>query len=124
MKGHKLMLKITEFVPASQIWPTAEDHIDVGEIPGLMRGYNIEVNKNGTVDWMSAEWIYGNPDEVFNDDYHTWSRNDWGLKPTGRICFRGYGVEEYDPEEREMFVIPCTEAMLENIRRREAEIEN
>ena len=124
MKGHKLMLKITEFVPASQIWPTAEDHIDVGEIPGLMRGYNIEVNKNGTVDWMSAEWIYGNPEEVFNDDYHTWSRNDWGLKPTGRICFRGYGVEEYDPEERDYFVIPCTAEMLAQIQERGKELEN
>lgn len=98
------MLKITEFVPASQIWPTAEDHVDIGEIHGLMRGYNIEVEKNGQVDWMSAEWIYGEPETTFNDDYHTWSRTDWGLKPTGRVCFRGYGSEEYDFEERDTFV--------------------
>lgn len=103
------MLKITEFVPASQIWPTAQDHVDIGEIPGLMRGYNIEVEKNGAIDWMSAEWIYGNPEEVFNDEYHVWSRNDWGLKPTGRITFRGYGTEDYDADERETFVVMCSD---------------
>ena len=98
------MLKITETVPASSIWPTAENYIDRGEIPGLMRGYNLEVVKNGQTDWMSAEWVYGNPEEAFNDDYHQWSRSDWGLKPTGRVCFRGYGIEEYSFEERETFV--------------------
>ena len=100
------MLKITKFVPASQIWSTAEDHVDMGEIDGLMRGYNIEVKveKSGAVDWMSAEWILGDPETEFNDEYHKWSRADWGLKPTGRICFRGYGVEEYDSEERDTFI--------------------
>jgi hypothetical protein len=100
------MLKITEFVRASKIWPTAEDHVDMGEIDGLMRGYNIEVKveKTGVVDWMSAEWIYGNPETQFNDDYHKWSRADWGLKPTGRVCFRGYGHEEYSFEERDTYV--------------------
>ena len=100
------MLKIKEIVPASQIWPTAEDHVDMGEIDGLMRGYNIEVKveKTGVVDWMSAEWVYGDPETAFNDDYHIWSRNDWGLKPTGRVCFRGYGSEEYSFEERDTFV--------------------
>ena len=29
-----------------------------------------------------------------------------GLVPTGRICFHGYGREEYDFEERETFIIP------------------
>ena len=97
-------LKITEVVPSSQIWPTAEDHADIGEIHGMMRGYNIEVEKDGVVDWMSAEWIYGDPEYAFNDDYHMFSREDWYLKPTGRICFRGYGSEEYDFEERDVFV--------------------
>lgn len=101
------MFKITEYIPASQIWSTAEDHTDIGEIHGMMRGYNIEVaTKDGTVDWMSAEWIPGDPETVFNDEYHTWSRADWGLKPTGRICFRGYGEEEYDMEERDFYINP------------------
>lgn len=103
------MFKITEFVPASSIWPTAEDHKDFGYKPGLVRGYNIEVTTTkGVTDWMSCEYIHGEPEEVFNDDYHSWSRADWGLTPTGRICFRGYGREEYDFEEREEFVIPVT----------------
>ena len=101
------MFKITEYVNASSIWPTAKDFQDFGSKPGLVRGYNIEVtNSKGVTDWMSCEYIHGEPEEVFNDDYHTWSRNDWGLTPTGRICFRGYGREEYDFEEREEFVIP------------------
>lgn len=104
------MLKITEFVSASSIWPTAEDHVDRGCIPGLMRGYNIEVKTaKGVIDWMSCEYIYGEPEEVFNDDYHTWSRSDWGLVPTGRICFRGYGREEYDFDEREEYVVQVTD---------------
>ena len=101
------MFKITEYVNASSIWPTAKDHKDLGEKPGLVRGYNIEVtNSKGVTDWMSCEYIHGEPEVEFNDDYHTWSRNDWGLTPTGRICFRGYGRLEYDFEEREEFVIP------------------
>lgn len=109
------MLKITEFVPASQIWPTAKDHQDVGEIHGLMRGYNIEVKKGNIVDWMSAEWIYGDPETVFNDDYHTWSRNEWDLKPTGRVCFRGYGTEEYSLEERDTFVNEVPDAKIQEL---------
>lgn len=101
------MFKITEYVNASSIWPTAKDFQDFGAKPGLMRGYNIEVtNSKGVTDWMSCEYIYGEPEEVFNDDYHSWSRSDWGLVPTGRICFRGYGREEYDWEEREEYVVP------------------
>lgn len=111
------MLKITEFIPASQIWPTAEDHVDMGEIDGLMRGYNIEVKveKTGEVDWMSAEWIYGDPETEFNDDYHKWSRSDWGLKPTGRVCFRGYGSEEYDFDERDTFVNLITDEKVREL---------
>lgn len=114
------MLKITEFVPASKIWHTAEDHVDMGEIDGLMRGYNIEVKveKTGVVDWMSAEWIYGDPETEFNDDYHKWSRADWGLKPTGRVCFRGYGSEEYDFEERDTFVKMYSDEKVKEIKDR------
>jgi hypothetical protein len=110
------MLKITEFVPASQIWPTAEDHIDFGEIPGLMRGYNIEVEKEGTTHWMSANWIRNDPEKEFNDEYHTWSRSDWGLKPTGRISFRGYGVEQYDSEERDFYIKSMPDSLAKAIK--------
>ena len=101
------MFKITAYVNASEIWPTAENHKDLGYKPGLVRGYNIEVTTSkGVIDWMSCEYIDGDPEEVFNDDYHTWSRDDWGFTPTGRICFRGYGLEEYDFEERDTFIVP------------------
>lgn len=102
-------LKIKEFVPASQIWPTAEDHVDFGEKRGLLRGYNIEVTtRKGVTDWMSADFIYGEPETVLNEDWRLEYRKDWGFKPTGRICFRGYYTEEYDPEERDTFVVPVT----------------
>ena len=101
------MFKITEYVNASSIWPTAKDHKDLGYKPCLVRGYSIEVtNSKGVTDWMSCEYIHGDPEVEFNDDYHTWSRGDWGLVPTGRICFRGYGREEYDFEEHETFITP------------------
>lgn len=111
------MFKITEYVNASSIWPAAKDYTDLGSKPGLVRGYNIEVtNSEGVTDWMSSQYIYGEPEDVFNDDYHTWSRADLGLTPTGRICFRDYGREEYDFEEHEEYVVPidieCEEKIM------------
>ena len=101
------MFKITEYVNASSIWPTAKDYIDFGPKSGLVRGYNIEVtNSKGITDWMSCSYIYGEPEEYFNDDFHTWMFEDCGFIPTGRICFRGYGHEEYDFEEHEEYIIP------------------
>lgn len=108
------MFKFTEYVPASTIWPTAEDHVDHGEIPGLLRGYNIEVKKGNIVDWMSASWFHGTPEAEYNDEFHRYYFDDLGVVPTGRICFRGYGHEEYDFDEREELVRPCSdeEALL------------
>ena len=104
------MFKITEVVPASQIWPTAQDFTDKGFIPGLVRGYNIEVRKaDGTTGWMSSEWIEGDPEVVFNDEFHCWSRHDYGFTATGRICFRGYGFEKFDYGERDYYVVRCDE---------------
>ena len=101
------MFKITEYVNASSIWSTAKDFQDFGVKDGLVRGYNIEVTTlNGITDWMSCEYIHGEPEDVFNDDFHVWMLEDYGFTPTGRICFRGYGKEEYDWEEREEYVIP------------------
>lgn len=112
------MFKITEYVNASSVWPAAKDFQDFGSKPGLVRGYNIEVKTSkGTIEWMSCEYIYGEPEEVFNDKYHTWSREDYGFVPTGRVCFRGYGREEYDFEEHEDFIvtvdIECEEKIME-----------
>lgn len=99
------MFKITEYVPASEIWPTATDYIDKGYKSGLVRGYNIEVTAfSGKTDWLSCEFIHEDPEEHFNDGFHTWMYEEHGWKPTGRICFRGYGEEVWDEYEREMVV--------------------
>lgn len=99
------MFKFHTFVPASEIWPTAENHVDKGMAPGLVRGYCVEVKlSDGRTDWWSCEWIQGEPETEFNDDFHTWMWREHRVTLTGRICFRGYGVEEYDFEERDTFV--------------------
>ena len=101
------MFKATEYVKASSIWPTVKDFQDFGAKPGLLRGYNIEVtNDKGLTDWMSCSIIYGEPEEYFNSDYEMMFRSDFGLKPTGRITFRGYYREEYDFKGRESYVVP------------------
>ena len=101
------MFKINEYVKASSIWPNAKDFQDFGAKPGLVRGYNIEVtNHEGVTDWMSCDYIYGDPEEVFNDDFHSWMFEEYRFTTTGRICFRGYGREEYDFEEREEYIVP------------------
>ena len=99
------MFTITEYVPASEIWATAKDHIDHGYKSGLVRGYNIEITtRDGETHWYSCSWIHEDPEEYFNDDFHCWMFNEHGWTPTGRICFRGYGIEEYDPDERDTFI--------------------
>ena len=97
--------KISEFVPASSIWPTAKSYKDKGNIPGYVRGYNIEVtNSKGITDWMSAHFFEGDPEEYFNEDFEVWHRQEWGLVPTGRITFRGYYTEYWYAEERDWCV--------------------
>ena len=101
------MFKITEYVPASKIWSTATDYTDNGAKSGLVCGYNIEVvTAEGKVTWLSCEFIHGEPEEHFNNDFYIWAFEEHGWKPTGRICFRGYGEEVWDDYEREM-VIHC-----------------
>lgn len=100
------MFKTTEYVNASSIWPTAKDFQDFGAKPGLLRGYNIEVtNEKGRTDWMSASYFEGEPEEYFNSDFEMHFRLWAGLKPTGRITFRGYYKEEYDFEGREQYLV-------------------
>ena len=101
------MYIFNNYVPASYIWPTANDYIDFGYKPGLVRGYNIEVRtKDGEMDWLSCCYIHEDPQEYFNDEFHLWMYKEHQWKPTGRICFRGYGREVYDPDEHDTFVIP------------------
>lgn len=100
------MFYLTEVVPANSIWPTAQNCIDKGIVPGFLRGYNIEVtNRNGKTYWMDCQYIDCEPEDYFNCEWQQEHRSDWGLTPTGRITFRGYYHEEYDPDEREHFVI-------------------
>lgn len=99
------MFTIKEYVPANEIWSTAEAYIDSGYKPNLVRGYNVEVmTSDGKTDWLSTEWIHGDPKEEFNDDFHQYYYKNHGWKPTGRICFRGYGREVYDPDERDYYI--------------------
>ena len=101
------MYTFENYVPASHIWPTANDYVDFGPREGLVRGYNIEVRtQGGKVEWLSCSYIHEDPFDYFNSECNLWYYNEHGWKPTGRICFRGYGREEYDPEERDTFVIP------------------
>lgn len=99
------MTTFTEYVNASSIWPIAKDYTDLGERPGFVRGYNVEVVKDGKTDWVSCSWFEGDPNIYFNDEFHTWLNAEHGWEYTGRICFRGYGVEMWDPEERDFYII-------------------
>lgn len=96
-----------EYVKASEIWPTAIDFEDKGQRPGLVRGYNPEiVTKDGKIDFMSCTYIDCEPEEYFYGEFYQFYLDEYGFKLTGRICFRGYGREEYDLDERDTFVIP------------------
>ena len=96
------------YVPANEIWSTATSYVDEGIRTGLVRGYNVEVAKSdGTTDWMSATYIRGTIEEYLEEEFTKWWYSDLGVTPTGRICFRGYGIEEYDDYERETFILTC-----------------
>ena len=99
--------KTFEYVKASEIWPTAIDFEDKGPRPGLVRGYNPEiVTKDGKIDFMSCTYIDGEPEEYFYGELYQFYLADNGFELTGRICFRGYGCEEYDPDELDTYIIP------------------
>ena len=101
------MFNFDTFVPANEIWPSSVSHNDKGEKPGYVRGYNIEVTtRDGNLEWLSCEYIEEDPQEFFNDDFHLWYYKEHGWTPTGRITFRGYAIQRYDWEERDMFIYP------------------
>lgn len=100
--------EVAELVPANVIWPKSEAYEDHGPIAGYVRGYNVEVKKrDGSLDWMSCVWIDTSIEDYVNDEYTRYWYMDLGVEPTGRVSFRGYGIEKYDPEEREHFVDRC-----------------
>lgn len=100
------MYTFNEYVPANKIWETAKTYEDKGLKPGYVRGYNIEVNKEGVVYWMPCCYIHSTPEEYFNSEFYEFWLGELNTIPTGRICFRGYGVEEYSVEERDTFIRP------------------
>lgn len=102
------MVRFVEYVAASDLYPSVKDSIDEGLKPGLVRGYQVEVQYlDGKVAWDSCCYIQGTPEQYFNDDFHEFYYQDRGVTPTGRICFRGYGIEDYDILEHDTFVLPC-----------------
>ena len=92
------------YVSAKEIWPNSESYEDNGLKPGYVRGYNVEVTKNGQTDWMSCVWIKDTIEDYLADDFTKWWYSDLGVTPTGRISFRGYGIEENDLSERDYFI--------------------
>lgn len=102
------MKQFTEYVPASQIWSGAQDFVDEGYKPGLVRGYNVEVKMpDGTIGWDSCCYVHSTPESYFLDDFYSSWLSDLNQELTGRICFRGYGIEEYDLIERECYINSC-----------------
>ena len=109
-----MMYKFNTYVNASDIWEGAENHIDKGEKQDMVRGYNIEIRKHdGTTYWESCCWFDGTPEQYYNSDYYQWHFEDTSSEPTGRICFRGYGEEYYDSDEREYFIKPVKDEEVE-----------
>lgn len=100
-------MKITEYVPANEIWPGAKSYIDHGYKSGLVRGYNVEVvTKDGRTEWFACEFIHGEPEHELFDEAHMFHYAYSNCKPTGRVSFRGYGKEEYSWEEHDTYVVP------------------
>lgn len=85
-----------------------------GYFPGVCCGWMFEFkNKDGKVDYNSVTWFEGTPEEYCE----TWLRygpealfemERWnGYEPTGRVVFRGYGVEKWDSEEHDWYIERC-----------------
>lgn len=93
----KKVLSCLQYVPASEIWSAATDHIDKGPKDSLVRGYCVEVRKaDGTTGWDSCEYISGTIEDELNSEFKQWWYKDRGVTPTGRICFRGYAIHTWD----------------------------
>lgn len=99
----KKVLSCLQYVPAGDIWPGALNKIDEGERDGLLRGYNVEVRMpDGTTGWDSCNYIYGTIEDNLDSEFTKFWFEERGVTPTGRICFRGYAVDNFDDT-----VSPC-----------------
>lgn len=83
-----------------------------GMISGLCCGWQWEyVNDKGEIDYSSVSFTHMTPEE-YAGQFKAYDGGDWihetpsfnGWKPTGRVVFRGYARDYYDPDEREWFV--------------------
>lgn len=85
-----------------------------GYFPNVCCGWMFEFkNKDGKIGYNSVTWFEGTPEEYCE----TWLRygsdalfeaERWnGYEPTGRVVFRGYGVEEWWAEERDWCIRDC-----------------
>ena len=97
---------------------------DYGEIPGYVRGYNIEFmhRETGEINYNGAVWVNGTIEGYYQEQMDEWGDVGYtpfeterfgGWEPTGRAVMRGYAKEEYDFEERDYYVI--TEGVAEEI---------
>jgi hypothetical protein len=106
-RGKNHMMDIIDIKDTNTGWKNSFEYSTCSNIPGVMRGFNIEYkNKDGKIEYGSAVWIYGEPDMDNIDiriSIELAGLNGW--TPTGRVVFRGYGFEEYDPDERECYVV-------------------
>jgi hypothetical protein len=85
-------------------WTKDMDQEYKGVVPGYACGYNFEVTKDGRTDFASCTFEYDTPDDVL-DGFYGEFLYDVRCTPTGRVIFRGYYREEYDPHERDVYFI-------------------
>lgn len=96
-----IIQSITVKQAVGQEWADAHNHLDIGEYPGLCRGYNIEfVDPNGEVHYSDMVLTTG----PLNTDNLDFSREilagqHTGRRFTGRAVFRGYYTGDYDQEK-------------------------
>lgn len=87
-------------------WTTDMDQEFKGLVPGYACGYNFEVTKDGKTDFASCTFKYDTPDEVMAPgSFYPDFLFDMGCEPTGRVIFRGYYREEYDPYEHDVYFV-------------------
>lgn len=86
-----------------------EDKVYEGPHDYMVSGFNFEIKgPKGNLEYMSAIYIHCTPDKYINDlgyDYFDTVRYK-GYEPTGRVIFKGYATEYYDPESKDWFVKP------------------
>lgn len=68
------------------------NHVDIGEYPGLVRGYNIEYVSDTSKDILFSDTIYVSCGSELQDVFTTYVTTS-NLEATGQVIFRGYFVE-------------------------------